>query len=349
MVKVSVVIPVYNAAKYLDETISSILNQSFSDFELILVNDGSTDKSQDIIDRYKAVDTRIVSIITENHGAPHARNTGLDVAKGDRIIFFDADDVMLPKEIELLYEPVRENKDIDIVIGSRIKIKEDGTRYRQEKLVSGIYDAQISDIHYLTTISPFPDNKLYSTELLRQKNIRFSDVRIAQDVNLYFKYLSVCKRAAVLSDVVCLYRIVDNSVSRTYSTKVIDINKSEKDIEQFAKTNGANKEYMNAMYSAFLQFSYNQITKIWLMNSKENRNEVLTEIGSDIIQRTSNGIYREKKTIVLQNKIKRMLSHKRIYTSDCYSFIWRKKMHMRQLLIKFYIRLKRGLKARPKD
>ena len=90
--KVSIIVPVYNVEQYLPRCINSILNQSFSSFELILINDGSTDKSGDICNEYEKKDSRINVIHQENKGVSHARNRGLDLATGDYIGFVDPDE-----------------------------------------------------------------------------------------------------------------------------------------------------------------------------------------------------------------------------------------------------------------
>ena len=96
MVKISVVIPVYNVAEFLEEAISSLLNQTFEDFELICVNDGSKDNSLDILNDFAKKDSRVVVIDKENGGCGSARNRALDEAKGEYIYFFDPDDYILP-------------------------------------------------------------------------------------------------------------------------------------------------------------------------------------------------------------------------------------------------------------
>ena len=92
MPKISIIVPVYNTEKYLPRCIDSILNQTFKDFELILINDGSTDLSAEIIEDYARMDKRIKTLHIENSGQGAARNRGLDIATGDYIGFVDSDD-----------------------------------------------------------------------------------------------------------------------------------------------------------------------------------------------------------------------------------------------------------------
>lgn len=109
MPKISIIVPVYNVEEYLENCINSILNQTFKDFELILVNDGSTDNSLKICKYYKNIDNRIGIINKENGGLSSARNAGLDIAKGEYIGFVDSDDYIHPQMYEVLYDQIINN------------------------------------------------------------------------------------------------------------------------------------------------------------------------------------------------------------------------------------------------
>lgn len=111
--KISIIVPVYNVEMYLNKCIESILKQTFKDFELILVNDGSTDSSGIICDEYMKKDQRIKVIHKENGGLSSARNAGIDIAIGDYIAFIDSDDYIHPSMYEVLYrEAIKEKSDI---------------------------------------------------------------------------------------------------------------------------------------------------------------------------------------------------------------------------------------------
>ena len=104
MPKISIIVPVYNAEQYIHHCVRSILSQTSPDFELILVNDGSSDNSGTICDEYATMDSRIIVVHQENHGASAARNRGLDYAKGNYVVFCDSDDMVAPQWLEhLLY------------------------------------------------------------------------------------------------------------------------------------------------------------------------------------------------------------------------------------------------------
>ena len=113
---ISVLVPVYNTNQYLPRCIDSILGQSFTDFELLLIDDGSTDGSAKICDAYAEKDSRIRVLHKENGGVSSARNLGLNEAKGEWVVFVDSDDWISDNCIKLLTEPLR-NKEFDIVVG----------------------------------------------------------------------------------------------------------------------------------------------------------------------------------------------------------------------------------------
>lgn len=106
MPTLSIIVPVYNAEQYLERCISSILGQSFKDFELIIVNDGSTDDSSSIINKFAALDSRVVMIDSENRGVSNARNLGLEASKGTYVGFVDSDDFIDPNMYQLLLNSI---------------------------------------------------------------------------------------------------------------------------------------------------------------------------------------------------------------------------------------------------
>lgn len=106
-VKISVVLPVYNVANYLRKCLDSLVNQTFKDFEVICVNDGSTDLSLGILEGYAVSDSRFKIINQENQGLSGARNTGIEHVQGDYVIFVDSDDWLEENALELLYDHVK--------------------------------------------------------------------------------------------------------------------------------------------------------------------------------------------------------------------------------------------------
>ena len=122
---ISVVMPVYNAESYLEEAIESVVSQTFKDFEFIIIDDGSSDNSLEIIKKFSKNDNRIFYISRENKGIIHSLNEGLNKSSGLYIARMDADDVSYPKRLEIQYNFMVENK-LDICGGDYISIGQDG-------------------------------------------------------------------------------------------------------------------------------------------------------------------------------------------------------------------------------
>ena len=116
--KISVIVPVYNAEQYLHRCVDSILAQTFPDFELLLIDDGSKDRSAEICDEYAWKDERVRVFHKENGGVSSARNLGLDKAKGEWVSFVDADDIIYSNNLDILFEVGKNNPTINFVIGN---------------------------------------------------------------------------------------------------------------------------------------------------------------------------------------------------------------------------------------
>ena len=126
MPKYSLIVPVYNVQKYIEKCISSILDQDYANYEIIIVDDGSTDKSAEIIDRIANLNRdKIVSIHQENKGLGGARNTGLEKATGKYVWFIDSDDTIAPYSLKHLDEFIQK-QEVDILVFDRVAIDELG-------------------------------------------------------------------------------------------------------------------------------------------------------------------------------------------------------------------------------
>ena len=136
----SIVVPVYNQEKYLDECIKSVLEQDFSDFELILVDDGSTDLSSAICDKYKEQDERIKVIHKTNGGLPSARKAGAAIACGDYIVTLDSDDYMYEKSLATLADIIKEHSP-DVISSDYIELHETFTIKCSSHFEEGLYTA----------------------------------------------------------------------------------------------------------------------------------------------------------------------------------------------------------------
>ncbi len=204
MIKISIIVPVYNGEKYFAECIQSILDQSFADIEIIVINDGSTDGSLSLIERYAQNDSRIVVINQKNKGVSAARNAGLSKARGDYIMFVDADDYIARKDaLELLIDFSKENGNPDVVCFRRVG----DTRGRKapsgySKLNDSIIGRMIVD----ETINTLWD-KLYKKSIIKENSIKFPvGIRMAEDLLFNVQYFCEAKTIGFFDEELYYYR-----------------------------------------------------------------------------------------------------------------------------------------------
>lgn len=191
----SVIIPVYNASSTLENCVDSIINQSFRDLEIILINDGSTDNSLEICNRYATEDNRIKVVNKENGGVSSARNAGLDIAKGDWVSFVDADDY-----IETSYFPAAINYECSLYIGGWKPSTRDSY---VEFIPDNIYKDHKNIKSFLNNYIQFdilrcPWGKFFLREIIKLYNLRFdSRFFIGEDTLFVMDYLQHCNSIIV--------------------------------------------------------------------------------------------------------------------------------------------------------
>lgn len=203
--KISIIVPVYNASRYLCECIESILSQSFRDFELILVNDGSTDDSLDICKKYEKSDDRIIVVSQANGGVSKARNRGLDVAKGKWIIFADADDYFLDDALSILSERAMQTG-TDLVLANAMKLK-NGKLSELHKLKSEVLPNAIMSIKHFALWG-----YLFNADIIRKYKLKFIEgLAYSEDRLFIYQMARYCKTIAFCNKPIYVYRINDAS------------------------------------------------------------------------------------------------------------------------------------------
>lgn len=199
MPKVSVVVPVYNVEKYLKRCVESILAQTLKDIEIILVDDGSKDKSGKICDEYVQIDNRIKVIHKKNGGLSSARNAGLEIAQGEYVGFVDSDDDIANNMYQRMYETMEKEK-VDFVMADYMRIPEDGKsflktldidggRYNKDAIRKKIFPQLImgENLEYGPLLSVW--HCLYRTAFLRKHNLKFDEeVRWSED-NIFSSFV----------------------------------------------------------------------------------------------------------------------------------------------------------------
>lgn len=170
---VSVVVPVYNVESYIDRCVQSIIDQDYSNLEIILVDDGSPDASGQLIDKFALQDPRVQIIHKENAGVSSARNTGLEVAKGAYIAFIDGDDYVEKGYISYLLNLAEQN-DCDIAVSENnfTSLNKKQVAVDEQRVVSAEY---VIEAIYLTSINVAVWNKLYRHQFLKDHNLKFNE------------------------------------------------------------------------------------------------------------------------------------------------------------------------------
>lgn len=225
--KISVVVPVYEAEKYLRPCVDSLLSQSYENIEVILIDDGSPDNSGSICDEYAKKDSRILVFHQENQGVSKTRNFGIQQADGDYIVFVDADDLVQPEYIEQLYKTLPyEEKNAIAMCGLQNLVDGDLT-IKEEPLA----DYEIGqDSLYERYLEPLITRRIhgsscriiYPTEFLRTHHISFSQCKIAEDLLFLLEVISRCRCIRVCKDHLYLYRQISQSSShRAYITNYL--------------------------------------------------------------------------------------------------------------------------------
>ena len=270
MIKLSIIIPVYNVEQYLEKCINSLINQTLKELEFIFVNDGTPDNSVNIIKKYQKKDKRIKLLEKDNGGQASARNLGLKHAKGEYIAFLDSDDYVSENMYEVLYNRAKKDN-LDIVLCNYFLVYKD----RIEKNINNITlekEKKITPEEYITS-SPSPWNKIIKKEYLEKQNFIFPEGIIYEDFasipllglnNPEIVYLNTCLHYYVQSE-------ISTMRNKEYKKKYEDIFKAVKYLYNNMIDKGYNQEleYLltyHYLYLGSLNFykykKYNHIDKI---------------------------------------------------------------------------------------
>ncbi len=216
MVKVSIIVPVYNTEKYLKKCVESLLSQTEKDIEIILINDGSTDKSEKIIKSFE--DDRIVYISKKNSGIGSTRNLGITKAKGKYIMFIDSDDYIAPNCVEKMYNKAI-NDNCDIVISDYY---EDCNGIIKEIRFKSFNNTSLNDNpSILNNINLGPCNKIYKKSIL--KDVKFEESLKYEDAPFVIKAFINAKKIGKLNECLSYYVIHENSQTTIRDKRIFDI------------------------------------------------------------------------------------------------------------------------------
>ncbi len=263
MAAISVLMAVYNCDRYLREAIDSILDQTWSDFEFIIVNDGSTDSSLQILKEYSDPRIKVVTY-EENMGVAYARNVGLEQCTSEFVALMDADDIALPDRLKLEYEYLMEHSEIDGVYAKFRNLDVDGRLLEREQPMA------YYNYKYVKAVMIFENTIANLTAMFRRRiveeyQLRYDETcKIGSDYRFWIEYLRYGKIVG-LDKVVCYYRLCHHSL---YNNSPRDVKKES--MQQMIEYN------LNRMGFRFLPEEENILLKIFNIDGKIDSGEEIS-------------------------------------------------------------------------
>lgn len=253
--EITVFMPVYNAQRYLKEAIDSILDQTFENFELLIINDGSTDDSAKIVEQYQ--DSRIRLVHNDgNQGLPYTRNRGLELARGKYLAIMDADDVSVKNRLQIQYDMLEANPNLTVVASGKELLSDTGKKTYgfMEKLFSYIFHGKPEDIRIDFIFHNILVNSSTMTrlEFVKKHNIKYnSKCVVMQDYEFWTQICAKKGKIRVIRKPLVMYREHMENISNRTRSKKADLRKEL----QF----GIQKAYLEA-----LGFTMNEKLENWM-------------------------------------------------------------------------------------
>ena len=221
---VSIIVPVYNVENYLDKCLDSIINQTYQNIEIILVDDGSKDMSGLICDEYAAKDSRIKVIHKENGGVSSARNRGITIATGEWVLFADSDDI-IPNDALSYYAKIVSTTNVDMILGGYVECDEDGkiigSNHKQfEKQLSMLESLKLFYKSDTILFQGYVWNRLMKLSIIQENHLKYNEsIYFKEDGLFAVQYMVNCSLPCYYSSKILYhYYIHDNSSMRMYNS-----------------------------------------------------------------------------------------------------------------------------------
>ena len=314
MPKISVLIPVFNSEKYLKNCLKSVVNQTFDDIEIIVINDGSYDNSEKIINSFKKNDNRIRIINKENTGYANSLNVAIKEAKGEYISIIESDDIANPKLLEVLFNEAEKNN-TDITKASFYLLKKE--KYAKYPAFKGIDTSIIHNVSQtpeILTIKPSVWSAIYKKDFILRNKLFFNETSGAsyQDTSFQFKAMYLAKKIKLINTPLYLYRIDNANSSINSSDKVFDICNEFSVINSFLE----NEELKNEIINQKILFEL----RAYIWNIKRIKEKYLAgfvEKIFDVMKEYNYEAFLADKKIPFEDKAKfwLLLNHKKIFIS----------------------------------
>ena len=278
MTKVSIIVPVYNVYDYIESCLTSLVSQTIDDYEVIVVNDGSPDKSQDIIDKFTENHPNIFkSFIKENGGLSDARNYGIKRASGEYIGFIDGDDYADKNMFKLMYEKAKE-KDFDIVVCDINYVFSDKIKIVSSNVLGDNFDNLKEN---MLNIYPAAWNKIYKKSLF-EHNVYFKKGVWYEDVEFLYKLFPYIKSIGKVDLPLINYVQRDNSIIRTIDNRLYNYIDNFNGIIEFYRKNNFFDEYCNELEYVYVRYLYCTFVNNAANFSKNEYNDAICAAKSNV-------------------------------------------------------------------
>ena len=242
MTDISIIVPVYNAEEYLKKCLDSLVNQTKKELEFILINDGSTDKSEEIIKTYK--DKRIKYFKNKNQGIGKTRNFGIEKATGKYLMFLDSDDYFSNDACEILWKTAEKEK-ADLIVFDYYRVEKGNLN--EVKIESFNATNIKDDPNLLLKINLGPCNKIYKTDLIKNNDIKFEESLKYEDTLFVVKAIYNAQKIIKLNRFLHYYMIHEKSETTVRDERVFDILKIVDKIRKYLKNDKSIKETVDKL------------------------------------------------------------------------------------------------------
>jgi len=266
---VSIIIPVYNAEMYLKDTLKSIMNQTYKNLEIIIINDGSTDNSQNILEKFASVDNRIKIINQQNMGQAISRNKGIKKSKGEFILFVDSDDFIDVETVQICLEKIEDNNIVVFGVNQIIDNKKIVDIKYQTKVYNANKAYEILISNKLFNYSPC--NKLCRSDFIKSNNILFPNCRGMEDFLFVLKLFFYSKKIKTIDNVFYNYVQHIGSISKNFNNdKIINTIKVIREIDLFVQQTKQNK-YRKYFINLYYSLIFDTLSLIIRYSEKDNK------------------------------------------------------------------------------
>ena len=317
---VSVIIPIYKVEKYLRKCIDSVLNQTYQDFEIILVDDCSPDNCPEICDEYAKKDSRIMVIHKENGGLSSARNAGIKVARGEYLAFVDSDDTIKENFLKTLVEGLEDNS-ADLCASKLKKVFENSNQELEQVFTNSVEIVTDKKFDYALTedkYAGFVTSMLFKREILINNNLLFDEqIFHGEDLPFTLEYLTHCDKVFFIDSGLYLYLIRENSITtsvRFNKRQFTILRARERVLEIIKQYSPKNYNFCKATY---LMHAIKQ--KYLLRPIRKENKEEYSEVTKKIKNNKKGLLFWKNVSIKLKVKLFMMITFER-----CFGALYRK-------------------------